>query len=192
MTASAKRKCRQCRTIFVPDPRNRYHQKYCSAPACRTASKHASQRQWLRSPKGRTYFLGPENVRRVQRWRAAHPGYARGAPKRSRDPLQDLLNPQPFPFKRVALQNRVKPLQDLWDLQRLLLIGLTAHMAALPLQDEIDSLARRLIRFGREVLQTRGKLEVGERHDSKTAFVPATPPACPQPVQLGGPAPGPG
>ena len=44
MTKRRGRKCLNCRRLFRPDPRNVRHQRYCSEPACRQASKAASQR----------------------------------------------------------------------------------------------------------------------------------------------------
>jgi hypothetical protein len=41
-----RRKCKCCLKLFHPDPRNRRHQRYCSARACRAASKTASQARW--------------------------------------------------------------------------------------------------------------------------------------------------
>ena len=64
--------CLHCRKFFVPNYRNRGRQKYCSSPACRRASKQLSQRRWLSQPGNQDYFSGPENVKRVQQWRAEH------------------------------------------------------------------------------------------------------------------------
>jgi hypothetical protein len=72
-----RRKCTCCRKLFRPDPRNRRHQRYCSAPVCRATSKAASQARWLSKPENQGYFRGPENVARVQLWRSRHPGYWR-------------------------------------------------------------------------------------------------------------------
>ena len=47
MSTRRRRKCRNCGQLFRPDPRNVRHQRYCSASACRRASKAASQRRWL-------------------------------------------------------------------------------------------------------------------------------------------------
>ncbi len=47
MTKRRRRKCRNCGQLYRPDPRNLRHQRYCSQPACRRASKAASQRRWL-------------------------------------------------------------------------------------------------------------------------------------------------
>ena len=77
MARPAELKCLFCGTFFRGDPRNARHQKYCSAPACRKASKTASHRTWLAKAENLDYFRGPENVVRVQAWRAAHPGYWR-------------------------------------------------------------------------------------------------------------------
>ena len=73
MSKQAKRKCRHCGQRFDPDFRNAIRQRYCSEPACRKASKSASQRRWLRKPENRDYFRGPEHVQRAQEWRRAHP-----------------------------------------------------------------------------------------------------------------------
>jgi len=69
--------------VVPADARNFRRQGYCDKPGCRKASKADSQRRWLQKEENRGYFSGPEHVQRVQRWRAAHPGYWRG-PKLSR------------------------------------------------------------------------------------------------------------
>jgi Resolvase, N terminal domain/Helix-turn-helix domain len=56
MGCGERRKCKCCRKLFRPDPRNRRHQYYCSAPACRAASKAASQARWLAKPENQNYF----------------------------------------------------------------------------------------------------------------------------------------
>jgi len=73
-----KRKCKHWHEFFLPDPRNHYHQRYCSKPDCRKASKVASQHRWLSKPGNRSYFRGPANVERVRgAWRKANPGYSK-------------------------------------------------------------------------------------------------------------------
>jgi hypothetical protein len=47
----SKRKCQHCKTFFEPDPRSAGRQHYCATPACRKASKAASQRRWLQQPR---------------------------------------------------------------------------------------------------------------------------------------------
>ena len=93
MARYGQRKCLCCHDLFFPEPRSAGRQRYCSAAACRRASKAASQAAWLAKPENRGYFVGPMNVRRVQAWRAVHPGYARGR-SRVRRALQDSLPPQ--------------------------------------------------------------------------------------------------
>lgn len=70
-----RRKCRGCEEWYLPQPHNAYHQRYCTAPACRKKSKRASQRKWLRKNPGQ--HSGRANVFRVQTWRERHPGYWR-------------------------------------------------------------------------------------------------------------------
>jgi hypothetical protein len=72
-----RRKCKCCLKLFRPDPRNRRHQRYCPARACRAASKTASQARWLAKPENQSYFRGAVNVARVRAWRSRHPGYWR-------------------------------------------------------------------------------------------------------------------
>jgi hypothetical protein len=93
MMRRRRHKCRHCGELFHLDPRNQYHQKYCSEPACRRSSKTASQKRWLAKSHNRDYFRGPAHVARVRAWRAAFRqcglvrGFARtAAPTAARDP----------------------------------------------------------------------------------------------------------
>jgi hypothetical protein len=61
MARGDRHKCKYCLKLFRPDPRNRRHQRYCSASACRAASKSASQARWLSTPENQGYFRGPVN-----------------------------------------------------------------------------------------------------------------------------------
>ena len=67
--------CLHCKELFVPNRRNWWHQKFCTKPECRQASKAESQRHWLSKPENRDYFRGSANVERVRQWRAKNPGY---------------------------------------------------------------------------------------------------------------------
>ena len=53
-----RRKCLNRRQLFRSDPRTVRHQRYCSAPPCRKASKT----RWLSKPQNRSNFRGPEHV----------------------------------------------------------------------------------------------------------------------------------
>lgn len=90
MKRNRRRKCLCCGDLYMPGRHNAYHQKYCRKPACRKASRQASQRRWLAKPANRGYHCGAEAAARVHAWRQAHPGY--GARKAT--PLQDLLSAQ--------------------------------------------------------------------------------------------------
>lgn len=175
-----RRCCANCHQPFGADARNAWHQRYCAAPACRAASKAASQRRWLTKPENRDYFRGPQHVQRVQLWRQAHPGYGRrepagaststpkpsqAAPTAATAPLQDLV-----PTRVVAAQEDFgmvaapagaaapchpsppAPLQDLLQQQAIVLIGLLAHLSASTLQDDIALAGRRLLQLGHDVL----------------------------------------
>jgi len=146
-----RRKCTCCRKLFCPDPRNRRHQRYCSAPVCRAASKTASQARWLAKPANQGYFRGPENVARVQLWRSRHPGYWR-AGRPSGTALQEVSIAQPFVSKDKTADMVRSPLQEVLTAQPAVLIGLIAHIVGTPLQDDIVRATGRLLRLGQDIL----------------------------------------
>ncbi len=123
----SKRKCKHCRTFFAPDPRSARRQRYCSAPACRQASKAARPRRWLRKPDNRDYFTGPPHVERVRVGRQAHPGYWRREASRPSPALHDHF-PSP-PAQNQALDATLAPpaFQDDFFLQPTVFVGLIAH-----------------------------------------------------------------
>lgn len=152
--------CLCCGNSFQPDVRNARRQKYCSQLACRQASKAASQQAWL--ALNPDYFRGPENVARVQCWRAAHPQYwRRNGPRKARKPaaLQDVCNEQ----EAIELPNEsptcVHPaqaaLQDVLLAQPALLIGVIARLEGSALQDEIARTSRQLLKLGQDILAGR-------------------------------------
>ena len=160
-----RRKCRNCRELFLPDPRNLRHQHYCSKPACRRAGKAASQRRWLSKPANRDYFRGEENVQRVRAWRAAHSGYwQRGSPQAA-IALQDLLCAQPF-----------------------VLIELIENLTGTALQEDIARTGRRLQQLGQDIL-TGGQAATGG-DDANTSVGPFPDAAHSRAVQLDRSAPG--
>jgi hypothetical protein len=151
MARGDRRKCKCCLKLFRPDPRNRRHQRYCSAPRCRAASKSASQARWLAAPENQDYFRGPVHVARVQAWRSRHPGYWRKA-RGSGVALQDVSSGQSID-SAVETVNRVRsPLQEAITAQPAVLIGLIAHLVGTPLQDDIVRTTNRLLRLGRDIL----------------------------------------
>jgi hypothetical protein len=159
-----KRKCLNCGVFFTPDHRNWRHQRYCSEPKCRKAGKAASQKRWLQQPENRDYFRGPVNVRRVQEWRKAHPGYSR----KKREPLQGPLSGKPVESLAVKPSFAACALQDLLSFQPTVLVGLISHLTGSALQDDIALSARRLQQLGNDILN--GPIHNnGGTHDSKAS-----------------------
>jgi hypothetical protein len=155
MAGGDRRKCKCCLKLFRPDPRNRRHQRYCSTPACRAASKAASQARWLATPENQDYFRGAVNVAWVRAWRSRHPGYWRKG--RCVGPaLQYLSMAQPIDFEIEKVNLASPPLQDLLAAQPAVLIGLIAHMAGTALQDDIVRTTNRLLRLGQDILAISG------------------------------------
>jgi hypothetical protein len=103
-------------------------------------------------------------VRRVQRWRRAHPGYWKKRPHALQDPLieQDLDNTGDREcFVRSALQ-------DSLIMQPSVLIGLIAQLSGSALQDDIAMAARRMQQLGNDILNPNA----GGGH-GKTSHLPA-------------------
>jgi hypothetical protein len=179
-----------CKKIFVPDYRNQGRQKYCSTPECQAASKQASQQQWLSKPGNRDYFRGPENIQRVQEWRAAHPGYWKRRPRKPRGTLQETCSAQvtvseELPQKQAPQVSR-PALQDLCEVKTPLLVGLIAQFTDTALQEDIVAYTRRLIARGQDILdQPSRKLAKGTSvYDAKENPAPGTPAAGAGAVQL--------
>jgi hypothetical protein len=181
-----QRKCRHCHALFRPDVRNLRHQRYCTAEACRKASKTASQRRWLSKPENRDYFRGPANVQRVREWRAAHPGYWRRDKPSKRPALQEHSSAQPSDGNQKTGLLVNPALQDLLAAKSSLLIGLIANLTGTSLQEDIAETGRRLQQLGHDILtgNAEGACDAKTRGEPR----PAAPP--PGAVQLGGPAPG--
>ena len=170
MARPGKLKCLFCGSLFDADPRNARHQKYCAVADCRKASKAASRRAWLAKPENQDYFRGPENVVRVQAWRAAHPGYWRrpggGSAAAPAAPvaLQDLCPAQVLESAGES-QGVLQPaLQDLLRDQPAVLIGFIAQFTGSALQDDIVRSARRLVELGHDILAGR----TGNDHQART------------------------
>lgn len=166
MTRCRQRKCRHCGQLYDPDPRNGSRQRYCPQPACRLASKAASQARWRASPKGRHYFRGKANVLRVQAWRKAHPGYWR-RPRKSPRALQDHCPVQALVPPANKPDADPRALQDVMLTQGLILIGLVAQLTGSPLQDNIAATTQRLILLGRQIQGPNGRQSHGR--DQKSA-----------------------
>ena len=162
MASGERRKCKGCHKLFRPDPRNRYHQRYCAAQSCRAASKTASQARWLAAPENQDYFRGPTNVARVKAWRSHHPGYWRKR-RRACVALQDLSLAQPIDFTNKTINFAGSALQDLILVQPAVLIGLIAHIGGTPLQEDILRTTDRLLRLGQDILASSAARDCHDR-----------------------------
>ncbi|NIR29015.1 MAG: hypothetical protein GWN84_06810 [Gammaproteobacteria bacterium] len=158
MKKKRRHKCLHCRELFRPDPRNRHHQRYCSKPECRRASKAASQRRWLGKAANRDYFHGPAHLERVRRWRAAHPGYWRERGPR-RHALQEDSLAQPVDQQGKSGSLTETPLQELCTGEPLVLMGLIAHLTGAALQEDIARTTRGLRQLAQDILSAGAERE---------------------------------
>lgn len=166
-----KKKCRNCKYLFVPDPRNQNRQEYCDKTECRKASKAASQKKWLTKPENKDYFTGPDNVKRVQEWRKKNPDYW----KRSKKPvaLQDSLTVQPTENIRYNDQVGKSALQDLLERQPPVIIGLISNFIGSALQDDIALTLLRMQQSGLDILCLQPKTK-GGKSDCKNPYFKQT------------------
>lgn len=152
MHPSGSCKCLHCGQFFGADARNRGRQRYCAQPACRRASKAASQRRWLQRAGNEDHFRGPINVERVQTWRAAHPGYWKRTRRQRSRTLQEACPPQVIVPEPEATPDDSGTLQDLLHAQSPVVVGLIAHLTGIALQEDIAAMTRTLHSRGRAVL----------------------------------------
>jgi hypothetical protein len=148
-----RRKCRCCSEFFLPDYRNRDRQHYCTKPACHQASKSASQRKWLAKAVNRHYFRDLENVKRVQAWRKAHPGYwKRRIPASESSQAVGSQELDPVQLSCNVPSSPLRTLQDYCLAQDPCFIGLLSMITGHTLQEDIAPTARRVLEQGRLIL----------------------------------------
>ena len=148
-----RRKCRCCSKFFHPDPRTEDRQRYCSQPACRHASKTASQRRWVSKDGNGDHFRGPDEVERVQTWRRNHPGYWRKKTPSSQG-TQPVAPQQANPAQSSRNATRALPLalQDDSLTKHPAFIGLISMVTGSTLQEDIATTARQLLLRGHNIL----------------------------------------
>jgi hypothetical protein len=154
MSRAAKRhKCRCCKRLFLPDPRTKGRQRFCSVEACQRTSKALSQRRWLSKHGNGDYFRGPGEVERVQQWRRQHPGYWRQE-KRWQKRAQVLENQPSNPVHSSCNVPKELPrtLQEECLTQTPAFVGLISMVTGSTLQEEIAATARQLLLRGRNIL----------------------------------------
>jgi hypothetical protein len=170
---SSRRKCLCCRRIFTADYRNGYHQRYCSRPDCRQASRVATQRKWRRKPENWDYFRGAKEVRRVQEWRQSHPGYSKKKPAHSEKGQP--VDPQPVNSEQRSCNvpsSPLPPLQDLCLTQNPAFVGLISMVIGSTLQDDIAATTRQVLLRGQNILGLKvpGNTTIASMaYDSKTS-----------------------
>jgi len=148
-------KCQHCKESYLPDARNRHHQRYCRKPECRKASKAHSQAKWLSKPQNRDYFGKGESTARVKAWRKAHPECRQRREGKRSSVQQDLLITQPIDRlneTKVKQERCSRVQQDLFAEQTPLMLGLISHLADTVQQEDIVAMAGRFISKGRAVL----------------------------------------
>ncbi len=175
-----KKRCKHCRKLFPPDPRNANRQKFCREPDCRKASKKDSQQRWLNKPENRDYFRCPENVTRVQQWRKANPGYW----GKNQNALQEPLSGQDAVNIDDTNELGFSALQDLLNTQPSVLIGLIANFTGLALQDDIAKTIRHLQQLGQDIINPATPTK-GGRYDTKSSYFEKSHQKGSQTVQLG-------
>ncbi len=142
-------KCLNCGGFYKPEARSAGRQRYCRLPACRRASKQASQARWRGKPGNED---AEDDKRRVREWRAANPGYWRRKGETRAVALRDSLKSQTAVKQQEVAQDGTVALQDLLNLQDPLVLGLVAHVVDSPLRETIAGAAQSLILRGRAIM----------------------------------------
>ena len=165
----ARRKCLNCKELFLPDYRNAQRQGYCLKAECRKARKRESQRAWLTKPENQNYFRDEKNAERVRNWQKDHPGY----------------------WKNTARYRR-RTLQDLCSMQIPLFVGLISMFVGSTLPDDIATSTRRLLVKGHDILGTVPGMNFQRLLHEKTCPQSGATPESPPTVQLDRPPAGAG
>lgn len=175
-----RRKCHCCKIFFTPDVHNPSRQMFCLATACRRASKARSQRQWLRKPGNKNYFRDAANVKRVQEWRKAHPGYwrrSKGLSKQGHPVEAKPLNPGTTSCN--APSRDLVALQDLALTEHPAFVGLISMVTGSTLQDHIAQVGRNLLLQGQNILGLHAR-EINSYDPQKTDPTRSRPPGAAQ------------
>jgi hypothetical protein len=165
-----KKKCKNCRRLFLPDHRNKNRQKYCNRPECKKASKAASQKKWSSKPENINHFSGPLNVQRVQQWRKVNPGYWKRNRSKPKNALQDPLEPQPDENISNSSHFANIALQDSLAVQPAVIIGLIAQITGSALQENIAETLLRMQQLGQDVLSYEPNSN-GGKYDCKACNI---------------------
>lgn len=192
MYRKSKRKCLCCRDWFLHDYRNRKRQQYCAKSECRTASKTASQKRWIRKPENRNHFKGAFNVHRVQAWRKENPGYWRKKSALQDNCTSELVKNKEENSNNVSSERQNPlPLQDSWIMQDPGIIGLISMLTGSTLQDNIEKNARHCIQLGLDILSAQPNFN-GDKHANQKNHPPRPTSPSAGTVRVDRPPSGPG
>jgi hypothetical protein len=189
---SCRRKCLNCRELFLPDYRRGPRQRYCCKPDCRKASKRESQRAWLAKPENQNYFRDAKNAERVRDWQQEHSGYWKNTARYRRRTLPDGCPNQALAAKEVVPASPRRTLQDLCSMPTPLFVGLISMFLGSTLPDDIATSARRLLIKGHDILGMVPGMKLERLLDEKTCPQSGATPESPASVQLDRPSAGAG
>jgi hypothetical protein len=113
--------------LFSPDPRCRFHQRFCRKAACKKASKIESQRKWKGKPENLWYWRGEKIFKRL-----ASQGAENG--------------------KLVGSPNGDEKLPD-----DPVIVGILAVLCASKLKGQIEEMYQNVLAVGREILRKRAE-----------------------------------
>ena len=148
----SRRKCLNCKELFLPDYRAGERQSYCLKAECRKARKRELQRAWLAKPENQDYFRDAKNAERVRDWQKAHPGYWKNTARYRRRTLQDGCSEQIAAPQEVTPTSPNRTLQDLCSMQLPLFVGLISMFVGSTLPDDIAKSTQRLVMKGHDIL----------------------------------------
>jgi len=180
----ARRKCLNCKELFLPDYRNAQRQCYCLKADCRKARKRESQRAWLAKPENQNYFRDEKNAERVRNWQKDHPGYWKNTARYRRRTLQDDCPTQAPAAQPVVENTPSRTLQDLCSMQAPLLVGLISMFVGSTLPEDIATSTRRLLIKGHDILGIVPGMNFERLLHEKTCPQSGAAPESPASVQL--------
>ena len=188
----ARRKCLNCKELFLPDYRSAQRQYYCPRADCRKARKRESQRAWLAKPENQNYFRDEKNAERVRNWQKEHPGYWKNTARYRRRTLQNDCPKQPAVIEQLVENTPSRTLQDLCSMQTPLFVGLISMFVGSTLPDDIASNLRRLLIKGHDILGVVPGVNFERLLHEKTSPQSGASPESPPAVQLDRSSTGPG
>ena len=145
MKRPVPRKCLNCKKFFLPDYRNQWHQKYCTAEACQRESHRVAQAKLRGSAKGMMSAKDrADEVERVRQWRARRKESREREAVLRDDCLVEVVDTQNVVAGTVMLRD------DCLE-QNPLIIGLIAQVSGV-LRDDIEPVLKSLHSRGQMIL----------------------------------------